>query len=118
MKKRVKKLWVNSMTNDEYDQCRERLADGDSRTSAFCPLGILTNLCALDKGVAFEDVLVDFRGDEYCCDDLSPVVMEWAGLDEDNPKLQYQGEPRCISALNDNVRLSFVEIAELVEEQL
>ena len=103
MDKEIKKQWVDALRSGKYKQGRAQLRidiDGDLR---FCCLGILC-----------EVVSANYDGeDEY----LPVAVQRAAGLDED-PGVQYKGAAAFLSVLNDDEKLTFLEIADIIEEQL
>lgn len=121
----VRATWVAALRSDRFRQGTGRLTrlDEDGR-AAHCCLGVLCEL-AVEAGVPVEVSERRWRDDEprerdYDGQDNYPPssVLDWAGLDERNPRVVYQGSPLSLSDLNDSVELSFRGIADLVEEQL
>lgn len=104
MKKRIKLKWVAALRSGIYAQAVEDLRQGD----AFCVLGVLCDLYEDETG---ED---GFDDD----DDLPPSwVSKWAGV-ERNPRLVYSANTYYLTELNDVTRLTFSELADLIEAQL
>lgn len=95
---------------------RASLRDGFPGNS-YCCLGVLCDLAiksgeiagARWEGFNFVDAEGGVEGGI-----LPGVVREWAGLDSSNPA---HGDPDyALTELNDNVRKSFTQIADLIEQ--
>lgn len=103
MNPEAKAKWIEALRSGKYKQGRGALRNGDT----FCCLGVLCDI----SGVAKWDV-TRYDGELY----MPPKsVREWAGLDGypvylDGPT----GDD--VSHLNDQMGLSFEEIADLIEK--
>lgn len=128
MNPEVKEKWLAALRSGKYKQARERLRDG----GGFCCLAVLCDI-AIKEGVSGEWALgatgeTVFRwpavADRYLTHHteeslLPPHVRDWAGLQSDNPRLKMDDYGHdTLSAMNDDHRLSFAEIADLIEKQL
>ena len=116
MKPEIKKDWVAALRDGSYEQGKGQLRNSENK---FCCLGVLCDL-AEQAGVVTAEYDKD-DGYYYGGNNgyLPEVVREWAGLDRDDPEVQYEDEydHRSLSALNDEGS-TFFEIADLVEAQL
>ncbi len=110
----VKEKWIEALKSDKYEQCTSRLYDG----VGFCCLGVLTDVYIKETGNGcwtFDNVFCDGNPEEDVCYDeyLPPEVVKWAGLKSDNPKVG-----NSLSYFNDESRLDFHQIADLIERSL
>lgn len=130
MKPEIKEQWVAALNSGEYIQGKEELRTKDN---TYCCLGVLCDLAVRasiakwenHKGHGWLIMPTDhtFR-DEY--DEnvggawLPKFIREWSGLMCDNPDVRIDDEdlPVGLSVLNDNKRMNFHEIAEVIQEQL
>lgn len=117
MKPEVKEKWVAALRGGEYEQGDSQLRSADNR---FCCLGVLCDL-AEKAGVVEAVSLHDDDGYYYAGASayLPRRVQDWAGLEQEDPEVQYEDEDdhRSLSALNDEGE-TFSEIADLIEAQL
>lgn len=133
----IKKQWVSALRGGHYKQAHGRLRKGNGDcTEGFCCLGVLCDL-ASDSGVVnWENIkpldsqdtprwacvgLKGFQtaGYDISSDQLPKAVMEWSGLDTNDPQvIGCRGMYDCISHLNDTLGYTFSELADLIEEQL
>lgn len=119
--------WLTALRSGEYEQGAGYL----NRNSKFCCLGVATDLAvkaglgAWQMGINTEFGVHDFipadgtheRGE---CGLLPREVARWLGIESTNPAVEV-GDFRALrrlTVLNDEHKLSFDEIAELIEEQL
>lgn len=138
MKPEIKELWVEALRSGEYEQGRGRLTqwnqDGDEM---FCCLGVLCDI-AIKNGVevpvtdwCYEDsdwasgIPEDIAGSYIYADEvefLPEPVMEWAGLaDAQGTYIRIEsGETQTLklTTLNDEIGLSFADIADEIEKFL
>lgn len=116
MKQAVKDKWVKALRSGKYRQGRGSLQVND----AFCCLGVLCDLAVKD-GVKLKVELSELTGEiSYDnCTGYPPLsVINWAGLDDPNPRLPPTGNrPGNLAACNDS-GYTFPEIAHLIEENL
>lgn len=114
MKKEIKELWVQALRSGEYNQSFCSLNNG----IGYCCLGVLCDLAVKDGvgewrsngNMAFYYGTGIHESKLW----LSGQVLEWAGIKEPDPNVH--GEK--LSTWNDKTRLSFAEIADLIEEFL
>lgn len=134
MNQDIKTKWVNALRSGEYKQTSMKLCDG----TAYCCLGVLGDLYAKShntKWVAILDTDIDetvytLLDSEFL---LPSAVMQWAVVDEDplvkipnNIIAALSGDREhlvinkqtYLSVLNDNVGLTFNELADLIEASL
>ncbi len=113
MKARIKKLWVDALRSGEFKQGEGCLKDDDK----FCCLGVLCELYRREEGCEWGTsgrlILSNHDGGAYY---LPPVVQAWAGLSEDNPRVN-SAKGAHLAVVND-CGGTFPEIAGLIEEQL
>ncbi len=113
MNERIKKLWVEALPT--YKQGHQYLHQDDE----FCCLGVLCDLHAKETGNEWQNTEPD-GGQWYqgLCFTLPKVVMEWAGLTDDNPDIEFQlGRTISLVSANDSYHLPLSQIAELIDAQ-
>lgn len=121
----IKQLWLNALRSGEYSQAMGRL----KRDGAFCCLGVLCEIAVANGVIEVEDVnrgvlgVIGKYGESDESSELPFVVAEWAGLDCPNPWVEvvlHDGTTRefALSDVNDDLNKNFLEIADLIEEQL
>lgn len=106
----VKAKWLEALRSGEYQQAAGQLRDGN----AFCCLGVLCDLASQSGAVRpweGNGIIEDYGAT------LPPKVMDWAGLDNDNPQVRRNGHLWALGELNDN-RATFAEIADVIERDL
>ena len=114
MNNEIKQRWVSALRSGEYEQCRGLLR----RNNQFCCLGVLCDLYGKEKGIEW----VSDGNDRFVflgSNDVLPAeVVEWAGLPDHNPDIDYPDRyVTCIAGLNDH-GADFEEIADVIEVQL
>lgn len=124
----AKTQWIAALRSGNYQQGRHVLNSSDG----LCCLGVLCDL-AVKAGVTHWDApgpITDSTGVVYDavrrCDNeigiLPAPVQEWAGLETANPWLVVGDQPVCghisMARANDDLRLSFPQLADLIEAQL
>lgn len=120
MKPEVKDKWLKALRSGEYIQGNGFLKEGDK----FCSLGVLCDLAAKEgvgKWEAFVHKLQVFKTSPDTFHPSFPpnAVVEWAGLPSRSPTIMSgKYSMRNLGALNDIDKLSFGQIADLIEEQL
>ena len=133
MNKEVKALWLDALRSGDYVQGKYALRTEDN---TFCCLGVLCDL-AVKAGIQEDGTLTDSRqtlheGVTYQYDDVEgqgvannmlPVkVAKWAGIDTPGSLPRWfhgeQGEEFvALWELNDELNMSFGQIADVIEEQ-
>ncbi len=122
MNTKVKQLWIEALRNGQYQQGTKRLRDKEDH---FCVLGVLCDLYVkrqhdcrwkpMETKSGFR--IVGKREVHWCEDYLIEPVMKWAGLDSQNPLVEYESKKVSLSSLNDQ-GVEFKTIARLIEKQL
>jgi hypothetical protein len=115
----AKAAWVEALRSKEYKQGRRQLVricpDGSAE---FCCMGVLCDVAGLpiatdlDKETRYEFV------DEARLGVLPLSFAQSIGLGSVNPGIVYDGLNSDLAELNDRYRLSFSQIADLIEAQL
>lgn len=126
MKKRVKALWLKALRSGEFKQARRQLKRGNG----YCCLGVLTELYLREQreriireikfGGSPADLLQDIHIPDAEDATLDDAVQAWAGLNNDDPYVFHKkGEDtKTLSALNDDERLTFKQIASCIQKSL
>lgn len=118
MKPKIKKMWIDALRSDNYDQTQSHLCEMDiNGVSRWCCLGVLTDL-AIKNGVDiksersahFENIIIFDKSSEI----LSPLVMEWAGMETSCGEYNRGHFASSLVEDNDNGQ-SFKEIADTIE---
>jgi hypothetical protein len=135
MKQEIKKMWIDALRSGKYTQghCqlikythhtnkREEITidiptETELSVAKYCCLGVL---CDLHRKVKGGNLTFGWRGIFYAHGiGLPPeIVLKWAGLEFENPQIEYNGKTYTLSELNDRQRLNFYQIADLIEQQL
>lgn len=110
-KKRIEN-WVNALESNTYEQGFEGLIDGNR----FCALGVACEISGLGSwdGLGWYSDELETSGDNCL---LPEFVRLYYGFDKEDPEITYEDRKIPISVLNDNLRLSFEEIANLIKKQ-
>jgi hypothetical protein len=116
MKHSIAKQWAAALRSDDYKQGRFQLRCGDR----FCCMGVLCNLHAQahPKIAAQQRRPHIYMGQKAY---LPSEVIKWAGIKTGNDPIlpasatKVRGAVRYFSSLNDAHRLSFNEIADLID---
>ena len=135
MNSEIKATWVAALRSGEYEQGSSRLRNGNH----FCCLGVLCDI-AVKAGIGeWSHTIAD--GDEFMiptllgsADDsdyfykaegdvptvglLSHTIIQWAGLEVNNPSVQLNNRKEALTCLNDILGFDFKRIADIIEEQL
>jgi len=120
----VKQKWVDALRSGEYEQAQSKLFDG----SNYCCLGVLCDLYSKEHDDDWEHRFSQFSNHDLWYYDnqaevLPEVVMDWAGLKVNNPKVNVidpESEDTVvenIAGLNDS-GYNFKELSNYIEEQL
>jgi hypothetical protein len=126
MNQDIKQRWIDALRSGQYQQGIGRLRDAQDR---FCCLGVLCDLYVKDNAELDSEACWEQGSDgddfEYCLHDMAGVlpeeVKQWAELDEKNPCVRppdLLGPITSLAALNDSGRVTFDDIATVIEEQL
>lgn len=126
MNPEVKEKWLAWLRDPANTQTIGCLKDD----KGYCCLGGLTDIYikeqelswVLNQGEDDDDDttygLPEMGHGELECGVLPSFVMNWAGLDSQNPSVMFEGYKESISNLNDDYKQTFAEIADIIEEQL
>ncbi len=120
MNKAIKAQWISALRSGEYTQGYGALNIGNTK---FCCLGVLCDLHKKDNRINPKSGYCDWiklhesNKLSYLdrTEELPASVYKWAQLQESIPAVHYNGKPIILSVLNDQLRLSFQEIADLIE---
>lgn len=132
MNGRVKELWLAALRSGKYEQTTNMLHLKIDGKSKFCCLGVLCEIASTEL-----DITVEEKKDKVFYDNefniLSNKILKWAGLPRnigdplipkrDLPEIKgviFGGSNSLISLglLNDDYRLSFDKIADIIEREL
>jgi hypothetical protein len=105
MNKEIKEKWLKALRSKEYKQGYDYLRTGNVEYR-YCYLGLLTNIYIEEKGLEWdegEDGIYKFGGSSMC---LSPLVEEWADLNDAEVCLKYRGVELGIVDINDDRDIS------------
>lgn len=138
MDETIKKLWVKALKSNTYKQGKGHLRKDDS----FCCLGVLCDLHSksnpdsywvsptLSTSTVYKysaGSSVDSNNKPTTVEDseqLPSAVCDWAGINNNDIPILYEGDVIPIYSLNDGdltvgiPSLPFVEIADIIETQL
>ena len=132
MKPKYKKQWLAALRSGEFLQCREamRLVD-EGGHERFCILGVLAELVRRECPAKFKwtrfgkDAAGNTRYDLRPKGGVRPGPRWWRAIEKklgvrlfSDTMIDYLGEQRTISELNDTFGLEFDEAADLIEAQL
>lgn len=116
MKKSVMKRWVRALRSGEFKQGFDALENSKGEN---CCLGVLCNL-ALIEGVCDYDGADDETDTDATFDNKSGTlpesVQEWAGIKSGDGEIPSIRKWRYLTAMNDNARFSFNQIANIIEK--
>lgn len=123
MKLAVKKAWVRALRSGKYKQGQNRLRTADNK---FCCLGVLCDVynktLKRSQWRKIGERRVDWGfGNTQEASSLPPAVQKWAGLNSDDPVINYpakDGHSVAASSANDNLGYGFKRIASLIEKNL
>lgn len=111
MNPNIKNRWITALKNGGYKQCRVRLIDKGGSEIKHCCLGVLTDLYIQDRVPSVRKTNINNIVFETGTGFLHMLVKEWAGLFSKNPFIA----GKTATFRNDIEKLSFKEIAELIE---
>jgi len=111
MNKKIKKEWIAALRSGKYKKGRNKLKSrANQYGTPYCCLGVLCDI-AIKHNIVDTDV---FDNETT----LPSSVYEWAGLDSHNPRLYRDKDDVTCTEANDDKKLSFAEIADLIEKNL
>jgi hypothetical protein len=118
MNRDIKQQWITALRSGEFTQGRETLRPTDN---TYCCLGVL---CELHRrafsGEWTEDMYADKQFYGYLNEEnhLPHAVVLWAELSAHRPVVRHEENIVQLWKLNDIDKLSFTEIADLIEASL
>lgn len=125
MKPEIKQRWLEALRSGNYKQTQGQLRSV-ANPDCYCCLGVLVNLYLqeskqdwiLQAGLDEEN-----PGDEhYACHNhylgLPLEVLIWADLYDRCPVVIYDNECLSLPEVNDELGLSFEQIADIIDKQL
>jgi hypothetical protein len=115
MNPNIKSLWLEALRSGRYAQTKNYLRTNNG----FCCLGVLCDLAEKDGIVAASEPVSSLGVVLYDTEDSLPptCVEKWACISVFGA-VEYNGLEYSLAKLNDEVGLSFCEIADLIEKQL
>jgi hypothetical protein len=123
MNQEIKQKWIEALRSGSYSQTKQQL----KKENSFCCLGVLCDLYLKENNQDWvtqgnDTGAIVHDEEEYCMPLIEVTVLPekvytWAGLDEENPEVEYAEQIMPISDVNDLGR-SFKEIASIIEHQL
>ena len=116
MKAKIADLWIKALRSGDYKQGRGQLEDNKGR---FCCLGVLCDL-AIKDGVKINREIGHYNNlftYDTNTGSLPDKVMKWSGLKTSDGTYKYYSDTiRALWRHNDEGRMSFEEIADIIEE--
>jgi hypothetical protein len=127
--KHIMEKWTEALRSGKYTQtenCLRYQENNDiqnyptTRTggpTSYCCLGVLCDL-ASKEGYGAWDENNAFHGSDNDTSrtELPETVAAWADLSVVSPKAETDGFEWCLTEMNDELRLSFSEIADAIED--
>lgn len=124
MKLELKQRWLSGLRSDKYPQTTCTLHN----TDGYCCLGVAAAIFAEEAGVSVQKKENNYRNAQVTSYDGSIDVLpeklwKFLGISRDGtlPKpIQLEGWPypvQNLMGLNDDARLTFKQIADIIEEQ-
>ena len=118
MKEDIKAKWLSALRrkNSKYKQTHAALRD----LNGYCCIGVLCDLYAKETGEKWKrrPDLDSFQmlNSEWI---MPAEVQEWAGLiSRAGGEVLVEGKSVALTEVNDGLKLSFLQIADIIEEQL
>ena len=114
MNKQIKMKWVRALRSGDYKQGFGTMRD---KNDCFCVLGVLCNLHAEAHPLVAKRERS--KGSYLGRSGTLPLeVQKWAGLTSDSPKVGNGPDAQSLINLNDSRKLSFKELAGIIEFSL
>ena len=120
MNKPIADMWTAALKSGEYTQGKGYLCSESKRGKEYCCLGVLCDLYNKHNPpmeTQYRNTMCDTKHtlfDGYN-GDLPPVVLEWSGMHSRNGIRDFPKPP--LIALNDECGYSFIDIANVIEEE-
>lgn len=127
MDKRIKQKWVKALRSGDYKQYHGALSSNSSSQHnldddvSFCCLGVLCDLFVEEhRGELYPETIDGWHNDGmlfHCYELLPPDVSRWAGIEGD-AMIEIDGMVTEIVTANDDLRCSFDELANYIEQSM
>lgn len=115
------RLWVDALRSGQYKQTDGGLRRTVNDEKRYCCLGVACDVAIKDgldlKVREFGGSLYDEFGEDEDGGHLPIEVQQWLGVTTASPKVVFSGEVRELAVLNDDFKLDFNEIADLIEAE-
>jgi hypothetical protein len=125
MKKTIRNQWVAALRSGDYRQIKGNLHQQGGETldlpAGFCCLGVLCDLAAREGIVAGSlnpRSGIWAYGADTDTGVLPREVLDWAGLKDSDPLVPVGDDAASLTTVNDDYKMTFTEIAHLIEEHL
>lgn len=120
------RLLVDALRSGKHKQGQMALTAVRGGEEYDCCMGVGCKL-AVEAGVIPDPILTDSREKVYgvkdgriayssSCVVFPKAVQEWFGFEDNDPWVMHKGKTHPVSELNDLLLLSFLEIADVLEE--
>jgi len=110
MNKEIKTKWVAALRSGKYEQTTGQLKNSEG----FCCLGVLCEISKTETGFGISENCDENGGDE----DICFTIQQWAELPLDSGAVvNIKDKSRSLISHNDD-GITFLEIADAIEEQL
>lgn len=111
MNPEVKAKWLEALRSGRYKQGYQQLKDHDGN---YCCLGVLCDIHAKETHNAFTGK--DYLRDRFA---LPEIVYKWAGLSGPLGAIPTPiNDHNSLADMNDKFKMTFHEIADIIEKQL
>lgn len=123
------KAWVEALRSGKYTQGigSLRMEDSETGVCTHCCLGVVTQLAVaagvIDQGVKYTEtpgvVVYEDEPNSYIGTTgmLPKKVREWLEVEVKNPRFKIGEEMLGATSLNDKLKYTFAQIADLIEAQ-
>ena len=113
MDKRIKMMWIKALTSGKYKKEVGRLHSNEKNT--YCCLGVLCDLHSKRaNGRKWSNSSTYYNSKSF----LPKVVQKWAGLDTNDCTIETEDDFTSLVEANDDLRLTFPQIARLIKKYL
>lgn len=123
----IGRKWISALRSSLYAQGRSWLRQANNNGEfRYCCLGVLCDIYTQENNKEWDQVanpnsrstLPIISSIENVDNVLPNEVIEWAGLNSDNPRIDVNGIKIALSDLNDQYEYDFDTLADLIEAQL
>lgn len=114
MREDIKAQWIAALKSGDYQQGQSALKNFNDEQPTYCCLGVLCDLYAQ----AQDENFWRNRNLDVVTEILPKTVQEWAELPAPIVRVLYNGREQRLAWLNDEDKLSFTQLAELIDTGL